>query len=149
MYPRYWETYHSVNAYDVPWLPDGSVNPDRKLKPQTNNLQSIANRELDRRIEAYLASDSVEEMKRLAFEMEEILFEDGSFVPGFVIPFFRTAYWRWVRWPDDFNVKLASTATEMFLFWVDDAIREEALAARRRGETFPPVNRVYDQYRAE
>jgi microcin C transport system substrate-binding protein len=149
MYPRYWETYHSVNAYDVPWLPDGSPNPDRKLKSQTNNLQSIAIPELDRRIEAYRASDDVGEMKRLAFEMEEILYEDGSFVPGFVIPFMRGAYWRWVNFPEDFSVKLARNMQEYFLFWIDEAVREETMKARRSGETFPPVDAVYDQYRDE
>ncbi|MGE0623683.1 MAG: extracellular solute-binding protein [Pseudomonadales bacterium] len=149
MFPRYWETYHSVNAYDVPWLPDGSVNPERKLKPQTNNLQSIANPELDALIEAYQASEDVAEMKRLAFAMEELLYEDGSFVPGFVVPFMRVGYWRWVHWPEDFNVKLATTLSEYFLYWVDDAEREETLAARRKGEKFPVVDAVYDQYREQ
>jgi microcin C transport system substrate-binding protein len=147
MFPRYWETYHSVNAYDVPWLPDGSVNPNRRLKAQTNNLMSIALPELDRRIEAYRASGDVDEMKRLAFEMEEILYEDGSFVPGFVIPFFRTAYWRWVRWPDDFNVKIAMTAAEHHLYWIDETERERVEAARRAGEPLPASDRVFDQYR--
>lgn len=149
MYPRYWETYHSVNAYDVPWLPDGSVNPNRKLKPQTNNLQSIANPELDALIEAYQASDDVGEMKRLAFRMEELLYEDGSFVPGFVVPFMRVGYWRWVHWPEDFNVKLATSLTEYFLFWVDESEREQTLDARRKGETFPVVDAIYDQYREQ
>lgn len=149
MYPRYWETYHSVNAYDVPWLADGSPNPNRQLKPQTNNLQSIAIPELDALIEAYRASDDVEEMKRLAFEMEEILHEDGSFVPGFVIPFMRGAYWRWVKFPDDFNVKIARNMQEHFLFWIDDAVREETMKARRSGETFPVFDQVFDQYREE
>ncbi len=147
MYPRYWETYHSVNAYDVPWLPDGSPNPDRKLKAQTNNLQSIADADLDRLIEAYRAGEDVEEMKRLAFEMEELLYEDGSFVPGFVVPFIRTAYWRWVRWPEGHNFKLAASAGEYFQYWIDDALREETEAARRRGEKLPVVDAVYDQYR--
>jgi microcin C transport system substrate-binding protein len=147
MYPRYWETYHSVNAYDVPWLPDGSVNPNRRLKPQTNNLMVVALPELDRRIEAYRASDDVDEMKRLAFEMEEILHDDGSFVPAFVIPFFRTAYWAWVRWPDDFNVKIASSAAQHQLFWIDETVRERVTQARRAGESLPPGGRVFDQYR--
>jgi microcin C transport system substrate-binding protein len=147
MYPRYWETFHSVNAYDLPWLPDGSLNPDRRLKPQTNNLVSLANTELDERIEAYRASDNVAEMKALAFEMEEILFEEAAFVPGFVIPFMRAAYWRWVKWPEDFNVKLGRGLTEYFLFWIDDQVREETLAARRAGERFDAVDAVYDQYR--
>jgi microcin C transport system substrate-binding protein len=149
MYPRYWETYHSVNAYDVPWLADGSLNPERKLKAQTNNLQSIADPELDRRIEAYRASDDVAEMQALAFEMEEILREDGSFVPGYVVPFMRGAYWRWVKWPDDFNVKLARNLQEYFLFWIDDEVREATLAARRASEQLPVVDAVFDQYRDE
>jgi microcin C transport system substrate-binding protein len=147
MYPRYWETYHSVNAYDVPWLADGSPNPDRALKPQTNNLQSIANRELDRRIEAYRAGDDVDEMRRLAFEMEEILREDGSFVPGFVIPFIRSAYWRWVRWPDDFNVKLATDYTEYHLLWIDEAEHQRTLEAKKSSAQLPVQDLIYDQYR--
>lgn len=147
MYPRYWETYHSVNAYDVPWLADGSLNPDRRLKAQTNNLQSIANPELDALIEAYRAGDDVAEMQRLAFEMEEILYADGSFVPGYVIPFLRGAYWRWVKFPEDFNVKLAASMQEYFLFWIDEEVREATMKARRNGETFPPEDAVFDQYR--
>lgn len=147
MYPRYWETYHSVNAYDVPWLADGSPNPDRKIKVQTNNLMSIAIPELDKRIEAYRASESVTEMQRLAFEMEEIIYEDASFVPGFVIPFMRTAYWRWIRWPDDFNVKLANSTIETQLFWIDTEMEQETRDARRTGATFPVVDKVYDQYK--
>jgi microcin C transport system substrate-binding protein len=149
MYPRYWETYHSVNAYDSPWLADGSPNPERKLKPQTNNLQSIANPELDKRIEAYRASDSVDRMRALAFEMEEILHEDGSFIPGFVIPFLRTAYWRWVQWPEDFNVKLATSNVEYHVLWIDEAIREATQKARRNGETFEVHDMVFDRYKAD
>jgi microcin C transport system substrate-binding protein len=149
MYPRYWETFHSVNAYDVPWLADGSPNPERKLKPQTNNLTSTALPELDSRIEAYRASADVDEMKRLAFEMEQILYDDGAFVPGFVIPFFRTAYWRWVRWPEDFNVKIASSAGDHHLYWIDESERERVQQARRAGEALPASDRVFDQYRVQ
>jgi microcin C transport system substrate-binding protein len=149
MYPRYWETYHSVNAYDVPWLPDGSPNPDRKLKPQTNNLQSLAIAELDRLIEAYRASDDVKEMQQLAFAMEEILHDDGSFVPGFVMPFLRVGYWRWINWPEDFNVKLARGANQYHLLWIDPAAEEETRNARRTGATFEVVDKVFDQYKRD
>ncbi len=147
MYPRYWEMFHSDNAYDVPYLPDGRVNPNRKIKVQTNNITSTAIPELDHLIEAYRASDDVDQMKRLAFHMEEILHDDAAFVPGFVVPFFRTAYWRWVKWPGDFNVKLASTATEYQLMWIDQADRDATRKAQREGRALPPSDRVYDQYR--
>jgi microcin C transport system substrate-binding protein len=150
MYPRYWETYHSVNAYDEPFLADGvTPNPDREPKTQTNNLQCIAIPELDRMIEAYRRSTDVEEMRRLAFAMEEILYEDASFVPGFARPFYRVAHWRWVQFPEDFNVKLSRGHSEYFLGWIDEAKREETQRARRRGETFEPVVRTFDQFKPQ
>ena len=147
MYPRYWETYHSVNAFDRAFLADGSPNPDRKPKPNTNNLQSIAIPELDAMIEAYRASGDVDEMKRLAFAMEKLLYEDASFSPGFVVPFYRAAYWRWVRWPEGFNAKVSSTALELGLGWIDEDLKKEVIDARKSGKTYPPMIEVYDQYR--
>lgn len=148
MYPRYWETYHSVNAYDRPFLEDGSVNPDRSLKTQTNNLHSFADPELDRLIERYRASEDAEEMIELAHRMEEILHREAVFVPGFVMPFLRMASWRWIGWPEDFNVKLARHYEEFWVHWVDGEKKEETLAAKRSGKTFPPVVAVHDQYNA-
>ncbi len=149
MYPRYWETYHSVNAFDQAFLADGSPNPARRAKPNTNNLQSIAIPELDKMIEAYHASTDVEEMKRLAFAMERILYEDASFSPGFVMPFYRIGHWRWLRWPEGFNVKLSRLSGQYGLGWIDQNIKKEVVEARKSGKTFPPKVEVYDQYRDE
>jgi microcin C transport system substrate-binding protein len=146
MYPRFWETNHSANAYDKAFLPDGSVNPQRQPKVQTNNLTSIAYPELDKMIERYDVSESVAEMKALAHKMEEFLHEDASFLPGFITPFMRNASWRWVRHPADFNVKIATTVTEHSVFWIDEAMKKETLEARRSGQTFPAQIKVYDQF---
>ncbi len=146
MYPRFWETYHSVNAYDLAFLPDGTPNPERKPKVQTNNLQSMADTRMDALIEAYRASEDAQEMKELAFEMEEILYEDASFSPGFVRPSYRAGYWRWIRWPDDFNVKISQSAGEWFLSWIDTEAKTETLQAKRKDQPFPEEINVYDQY---
>ncbi|MCC5839745.1 MAG: ABC transporter substrate-binding protein [Opitutales bacterium] len=147
MFPRYWETYHSSNAFDVPFLEDGvTPNPDRRPREQTNNLESIAIAELDALIERYDRSESLDEMRELAFKMEEILHEHASFVPGFYMPFFRTAYWRWVQWPDDFNVRFARDPVEMWLFWFDEEKHEETRGTRRGSETFPPSVRIFDHW---
>lgn len=146
MYPRFWETYHSVNAYDRAFLPDGTPNPDRNPKTQTNNLQSIADTELDKLIETYRASEDAEEMKALAFEMEQILYDDASFSPGFVRPNYRAGFWRWVKWPEDFNVKISQSAGEYFLSWIDKETKQETLEARRKKQPFPKSINVYDQY---
>ena len=91
MYPRYWETFHSVNAY----------NPDGSIKTQTNNLNSMNIPELDDLIDAYRASTDSSEMIKMAHNMEEIIHDDASVVPAFQIPFYRIGYWRWRQYPDD------------------------------------------------
>ncbi|OAM90628.1 extracellular solute-binding protein [Termitidicoccus mucosus] len=148
MYPRYWETWHSVNAYDKPYLDDGKTpSPGRKPKTQTNNLCCVAIPELDKLIETYDRSESADDMKRMAFKMEEILHDDASFVPGFVIPFFRSASWRWIQIPEHGNVRIADAPGQFFLSWIDEDVKEQTRDARKAGEKLPPQIRIFDQYK--
>ncbi|MCP5329707.1 MAG: ABC transporter substrate-binding protein [Pseudomonadales bacterium] len=149
MYPRYWDTYHSDNAYDDAFLDDGSVNPARKIKVQTNNMEELADFRMDQKIDRYVAASDKEEMITLAHELTQMHHDYASFVPGFVEPFYWHASWRWVRWPDDFNVKYSSYAEDAFVHWIDEDMKAETLAARRSGQTFEPQINVYDQYKKQ
>lgn len=147
MYPRYWDNYHSDNAYDVAFLEDGSVNPERKLKVQTNNLQSLANRDIDALIDRYRGSDDLDEMRDIAFRLETLIHEDASFVPGYIAPYYRVAHQRWLRYPEGtFNEMHTRSDIELFAQWIDLDMKRETLAARKSGETFPPQINVYDQF---
>jgi microcin C transport system substrate-binding protein len=146
LYPRFWEHYHSDNAYDKAFLEDGSVNPERKLKTQTNNLESFAILEMDQLIERYRRSSDRDEMIQLAHRMTELHHEHASFVPGFYQGFFRIGHWRWLRYPEGFSHKHAQGPGEAFVHWIDSDMKAETEAARRSGERFDPVIRVYDQW---
>ncbi|MDR0902974.1 MAG: extracellular solute-binding protein [Opitutaceae bacterium] len=148
MYPRYWETWHSVNAYDRPYLDDGKTpNPARQPKTQSNNLCCAAIPELDKLIDAYDRSESAADMKRMSFKMEEILHDDASFVPGYVMPFFRSASWRWIQTPAGGNVRIAETPGQYFLSWIDEDVKKQTLDARKSGEKLPPQIQIFDQYK--
>jgi len=147
MYPRYWDWYHSDNAYDDAFLDDGSINPNRKIKVQTNNLQSFALAEMDALIERYDASDDRAEMVELAQQMTQLAHDHASFVPAFVEPFYRHASWRWVRWPEGFNLRYSGEAEDFFVHWIDTEMKQEVQAARRAGRRFEPRVEVFDQYR--
>jgi microcin C transport system substrate-binding protein len=149
MYPRYWEHYHSDNAYDQAFLEDGSVNPERQIKTQTNNLETFAILEMDKMIERYRASGDRQEMIDLAHRMSEMHYDHASFVPGFYQGFFRVGHWRWLRYPEGFNYKHAQSAGELFIHWVDEDLKRETLEARKSGKTFEPQIRVYDQWRED
>ncbi len=149
MYPRFWDTMHSDNAYDDAFLDDGSINPERQLKVQTNNMESLANFELDQMIDVYTESSDAEEMLALSHQMLEFHHNYASFVPGFVQDFYRIGYWRWVKYPEFFNHRTPSLATELHVHWIDTELKEQTLAARAAGETFEPQIRVFDQYRVQ
>ena len=150
MYPRFWEYYHSSNAYDNAFLPDGSVNPARQIKTDTNNLESLALLEMDEMIDRFDASSDAEEMKELSHRMIQLHHDHASFVPGYAQDFFRAAHWRWVRYPADFNVARADgTNNDYFVYWIDEEMKAETQAARRSGQTFEPQIRIYDQYRQQ
>ena len=145
-YPRFWEHYHSDNAWDQAFLEDGSVNPARRPKTQTNNLEAFALPEMDELIERYRESSDADEMIALSHQMIELHHEHASFVPGFYQGFFRVGHWRWVRYPEDFSYRHADGAGELFIHWIDTEMKEETQDARRAGKTFEPAIRVYDQW---
>ncbi|MBL4682639.1 MAG: hypothetical protein JKY88_18215 [Pseudomonadales bacterium] len=147
LYPRFWETYHSDNAYDDAFMEDGSVNPDRKVRVQSNNMEMMASFEMDKMIDQYRNSGDKAEMINLAHRMTELHHEYGSFVPAFYQPFYRTGHWRWIKYPDGFNNKHSNNATQHYVHWIDTKLREETLAARKAGETFEPEINVYDQFK--
>lgn len=147
MYPRFWDFYHSDNAYDQAFLDDGAVNPSRRVKVQTNNLEVLADWEFDQMIERYDRSSDRDEMLELAHRMFEFHYDYASFVPGFVQDFYRVGYWRWVRYPEFFNHRQSGSPGELHVHWIDEQMKAETLAARRSGETFEPAIRVYDQHR--
>jgi microcin C transport system substrate-binding protein len=147
LYPRFWESYHSDNAYDVPYLADGSVNPDRKIKVQTNNLESMAVPEMDAMINAYRASDDRAEMMKLAHDMTQLHHDHASFIPAFYQPFYRLGHWRWIKYPEGFNQKHSSSAGHFFIHWIDETVKAETLAARKNGVSFGPEINVYDQFK--
>lgn len=146
-YPRYWENYHSVNAYEDAYVYEGGrkvLNPARKTKSGTNNITSTAIPELDELIDTYEKATSEDEIVRLACRIEEILHDEVVVIPTWKFPAYRTAYWRWIRWPESFNYRYTELAQQYHVHWVDQALKDETLDAMRSGRTFPPVDRIVE-----
>ncbi len=148
-FPRYFDFLHSYNAYDKAFLEDGSINPDRKVKVQTNNNQMVADYELDQLIDRYRASVDVAEKTALAHQISQIEHDEASFIPGWVQPFYRRGYWRWLRHPEGFNLMHSSYDIQNFVTWIDEDMKKETLEAQKSGKTFPPQINTYDQFKED
>jgi microcin C transport system substrate-binding protein len=131
-YPRYWETFHSVNAN----------------KPQTNNLTNTADPKDDKLIDAYDKARTMDEIRRLANLLELRIRDDAAFIPAFERPYIRVGYWRWIKFPkDDFLAKISQDCNHYGLFWIDDDMRPRVQAALNGGPKLPVEIRVYDQWK--
>ena len=126
--PAFWQHYHSDNAH----------------KPQTNNITNTDNSELDKLIDAYRNSLDEDERIRLSLEIQAKLHEIGAFVPTFMVPYVRQAFWRWWRLPEIPGTRHSDDLFDPFgssaggLFWYDKQLHEETLKAKKKKEKLPP-----------
>ena len=153
MYPRFWEPYHSDNAYkeegDAKFEEDGSLKDGLNLKPNTNNSTVTAGKELDALIKQYRESENLEEITHLAHEIIGKLHAHAAYIPGWTKPWYRLGHWRWVRYPKDFNVRLSRDPEEYNVHWIDEDMKKETLAARKNSTAFDPQILVFEKFRSK
>lgn len=137
--PEYWQTFHSENAH----------------KPQTNNITNTDNPELDKKIMAYRAATTKAVRVQLAHQIEQMIFDDASFIPTYKLPFLREGFWRWMKLPETHATRSGSTYVfEAFgstggLFWIDEEEKAKVQKARILGEKFPPINIIDETWRVK
>lgn len=131
--PELFNMFHSSLAFD-----------DRgRLIPNTDNIVSSADGELDRLLMLEKTAETSDEFRRAAWDVQQKVHELAVWVPGWVEPYARAAFWRWVKWPDSardgtrFCYPAIYDPLESHLYWIEPGLREETLEARSKGVAFP------------
>lgn len=139
--PDYYQYLHSSNARDK----------RGNLKPQTNNIFSWAREDTDMLSDKARNSRTAEELADATFKLQRIVHDEAIFNPGYTVDFVRVASWRWLRWPDCEETRFCPPVVyeplEVHVHWIDEAMQQETMNAKREGKTFPEVNRIFDDYR--
>lgn len=126
--PQYWEHWHSKNANI----------------PQTNNISNYSSPKMDKLITDFDNEFDDAKKVKLAKDIQQLIHDDAAFVPTFMIPYFRIAYWRYWKFPKVPATKTSQTAFELFgsaggLFWLDQKEQAETEKAKKEGKKFAPV----------
>jgi microcin C transport system substrate-binding protein len=131
--PQFWEHYHSDNAH----------------KPQNNNINNIANPEIDALITEYDRTTDHAARVDAAHKIQELVYDQAVFIPMYKVPYTREAFWRWVKLPEHYGTRITEALFEPMggeylrtdgLLWIDDEAKAETLKALAEGRTFPPIN---------
>lgn len=134
--PQYWGQFHSENAN----------------KPQTNNFSNTASEELDKWIDVFRTS--VDEKKRIeaAHKIQQYVHDDATHIPLFKVPYFRLAYWAWLKFPSPPGTKMTD-GLEYFdssyggLFWIDEAEKKKIEKARSDRKSLEAVTIIDETFR--
>lgn len=140
-FPSYYQFFYSKNAFDEKGKP----------KPQTNNINSYANEQMDVYAKAVRNAKTLEEIKENAWAAQQLIHDEGFFSPGYSTDYVRLGTWRWVRWPETedtpFNVPVVREPFESYVLWIDQELKEETEKAMRAGEVFAEVYKVIDVFK--
>lgn len=139
--PDFHQFLHSTNALEANGSP----------KPNTNNLFVWHRADTDALCDQVRNARTSDELKDAAWKLQRIIHDEAIFLPGYSVDFARVGSWRWVKWPDcddtHFSPPIVFEPHESFVYWIDDAVKQETQAARRAGKTFPESNRTIENYR--
>lgn len=142
-YPRFWEYYHSDNAWKIG--PDGS----KKIVPDTNNVTMTADPVMDPIIDRQRIASTEDEMQDLSWKLQEMVEALSVSIPAWESPSYRFSHWRWVRWPHDGNLKRSQLPLDTMVHWIDQDVEKETREAMREGRSFGEVIRIFDQFRIQ
>lgn len=121
--PSYWQGLHSDNAH----------------KPQTNNFSNTDNKKLDKLIMKYRNEFNDSKKAAMSREIQKMEYEQGAYIPTFMVPYFRGAYWRYWKFPKTPATKKSDTIFGVFdygLFWLDKDLKKELKKAKKNGKKY-------------
>ena len=136
--PAYWEYFHSDNAN----------------KPQTNHFTNFTSPELDSLIDSFKNEFDIEKKRALSRKIQQVIADANVIVPGYMVPYARAGYWRWMKLPENMATKQTGYlfhgwgfSQTFSTFWIDDAMKKETKAAMKSGKTFEPVTIIDETYK--
>lgn len=135
--PQYWEYLHSANAN----------------KPQTNNFTNFNTEQMDKLVEQYRSEFSREKREALSRNIQKIVSDQSIIIPGYMVPYTREAYWRWMKFPQHAMTKKTEalftigSPNDLGTYWIDPVLKNQTKKAMKNGDSFEPVTIINDEYK--
>ena len=153
LFPRFWEPYHSDNAYSPSgkekFTTDGTLRSDIVVKTSTNNFTQTAVLEIDQLIDQYRMEENLKGITSLAHQLSKLIHDHAVYVPGWKKPWLRMGHWNWVAFPEDWGPRETRDYAEFQVFWIDEDKRLLIDDARKNGRKLDAQFgvRVYEKHR--
>jgi microcin C transport system substrate-binding protein len=140
--PRYHQYFHSSYAG----------------KPDNNNLCEVNDPTLDKMIMAYRAEFDAKKSTEQAHAIQKYIYDLCPIIYNYNVPYHRTAYWRYWKFPEIAAGKFSETLFEPFLgtglnesggglFWLDQEARKKVQQEKLLGSDGKPVIIIDEEFK--
>ena len=153
-FPRFWEPYHSDNAYqesgNSKYQDDGSLKPNLTTKVSTNNFTQTAVRAIDNLINQYREEEDLGRITQMAHLLSKLIHDHAVWVPAWKKPWLRIGHWNWIKFPEDWGPRESRDYEEFQVFWIDPSEKKKIQEAMEKGEPVSekPTIRIYEKYKS-
>jgi microcin C transport system substrate-binding protein len=141
----------AIHGWDTGYSPlpafEWEIRGEDAGKPSNFNTTNIRDERLDALLAEWDATSDPTRAKAISHQIQQAVHDFAAWVPGLTRDYDRIGYWRWVRWPDYFQVPRFMFYTAPGVFWIDETLHRESLDARKEGRVFPPVTKTYDRWK--
>ena len=155
LFPRFWEPFHSDNAYeeagDSKYQENGALKEGITTKVSTNNFTQTAVQEIDRLIDIYREEEDLARITEISHKLIEKIHDHAVWVPGWKKPWLRLGHWNWIKFPEDWGPKESRDYGEFHVFWIEPKEKQTILDAKKQNKalTTAPTIRTYEGFRSQ
>jgi microcin C transport system substrate-binding protein len=155
LFPRFWEPFHSDNAYEEAgnskYTDDGSLKEGVTTKVSTNNFTQTAVQEIDKLIDLYREEEDLARITEMSHQLIEKIHDHAVWVPGWKKPWLRLGYWNWINFPENWGPKESRNYEEFHVFWIEPKEKQRIINAKKEDKPIAtePSVKIYDRYLAK
>jgi microcin C transport system substrate-binding protein len=98
-------------------------------------------------IESYRSEFNEDKKAQLSRDIQQRIYDLAVMLPTFSVPYFRTAYWSYLKLPKHFATKTSDSAFSPFsptiggLFWIDSKLKK-AVKKKKNAPGKPMIDKI-------
>jgi microcin C transport system substrate-binding protein len=113
------------------------LHTDFKKAKNNNDFWGFGTQEVDDLIKTYEENLDPEARKNAMYRIDQIIHDDGFYIPFRSAPFIRLVYWDYIQFPEFYLPRRTQDLTDWFVYWIDPAKKATLEEAKRTNRAYP------------
>ncbi len=113
------------------------LHTDFKAATNNNDIWGFGTAEVDELIRIYEEDLDAENRLQALHRIDEIVHDEAFYIPFWMAPYLRIAYWDYVQFPEFYLPKRTEQLMDYMVYWIDPEKKAALERAMQTGEAYP------------